>query len=91
MWMLPYLAVVAQQQLKLLQRSFNTGAFHRYGYYHCVCPCSIIDHFQAPLSVFVFVTRYVGETLLCRTCVCLCVCVFGGYKGTENKIKIRVR
>ena len=41
-----------------------------------LCPCSITDQFQTPLSVFVFVTRYVGETLLCCACVCcVCVCV----------------
>ena len=38
MWTLPFLVVVAQQQLKLLQRLFNTGAFHRYALI-TVCPC----------------------------------------------------
>ena len=36
MWTLPCLVVVAHQQLKLLQRLFNTGAFHRYASSLCV-------------------------------------------------------
>ena len=72
MRMLPYLAVVAQQQLKLLQRSFNTGTFLRYSYYHCVRVAFLIIsrlHAMSFLFLLSIMARYVGETLLCCTCV----------------------